>query len=82
VSNAAALALRPSEHATLPGLWQLVEPFAQTRSRRIKFELLRGPAFAFGFPFSSDLPLAAEVCRHVAEMGRPAHKVENCLPWT
>ena len=66
------MAMRPSEHATLFGLWQLVEPFAQTRSRRLRFELVRGLAFSFGFLFSADLPLAAEVCRHVANMGRPA----------
>jgi hypothetical protein len=28
--------------------------------------------FGFGFLFSADLPLAAEVCRHVGKMGRPA----------
>lgn len=58
--------------ASLFGPWQLVEPFAQTRSRRIKFELARRLAFGFGFPFYADLPLAVEVCRHVTKMGRPA----------
>ena len=66
------MALRPSELATLFGLWQLVEPFAQTRSLRIKFELVRGARLWLRLSFSPDLPLAAEVCRHVANIGRPA----------